>query len=156
MLHFRLIDYALKPISLNPLKSLRFDTHVQDSIANIKIFQIFTNDEPCPIECDYSLPILDQGVIESLKVQLPDGSILVSHIEEKEKAAEDYSDAISQGHTATMANIIQNKALNVFIGNLGPGEKLSIEVTIVYPLESDEDFWKIVVPSGLIPESIYN
>ena len=129
-----------KPACKIPLVSVKMNVIIQNGLASISIFQEFVNEEPNPIECEYSFPIIDEGVVTKLKLHLQDGSTLTSTIEEEVKTSEIYQDAISEGNTAAMSKIDELENLTIFIGNLAFHEKIISEFNFSCPLSSDQSY----------------
>ena len=140
------------PIEI-PLISTSIGVIVQSSLSTFSISQEFRNNEPDPIECEYTFRIPEDSVITDLKLYLPDGTILTSAIEEAEKATEMYQDALSEGNSAVMSKSESSEKMTIFIGNLGPQESIRAEFTLVAPLSTNESFWNLNIPAGFIPLS---
>lgn len=136
-----------------PMVSSTINAVIQNSLSTITISQVFRNNESKPLECEYTFPIVEESVVICLKFYLPDGTVLTSTIEEEEKAAEIYQDAISDGNTAMLSKIADPHKMTILIGNLAPQDSIRSEFTITAPVGSDESNWKFSMPSGFLPIS---
>ena len=136
-----------------PLTSASIKVLIHNGLSTISISQEFSNLESHPIECEYAFATPDESVVTGLKLHFPDGSVLVSSIEEQEKASELYQDAISGGNTAVLSKSDSPDEMTIFLGNLAPNESIKAEFTLAAPLSSEESFWKLQIPTGFIPIS---
>ena len=133
-----------------PLISSTIHAVIQNSLSTIVISQVFQNSESNPIECEYIFPIIEDSVVTSLRIYLPDGTVLTSSIEEKEKASEMYQDAISEGNLAIISNSDSPQRMCIVVGNLAPQESLRTEFILTAPLITEDCFWKLLIPAEFI------
>ena len=122
-----------------PLKSVKVNTIIQNTLASVSIFQQFYNSGLNAIECYYRIPLNEESVITDVEIHLEDGTILTSTIMEKESAKERYQDGIAKGHTIALANQEKENQLNLLIGNLQPNESLNVEIHLTFPLLTETD-----------------
>jgi hypothetical protein len=73
-------------------------------------------------------------------------------VEEKERAAEIYSDAISSGNAAFFAHHFKVPDKMVLsLGNLAPQEEVTTVVTCSFPVRVEEDSWRLMLPASMSP-----
>ncbi|EGC38522.1 hypothetical protein DICPUDRAFT_148826 [Dictyostelium purpureum] len=92
--------------------------------------QEYSNDSKSPVEANYKIPLSPSSVVSRFVVEYKD-KILEAKIKEKSKAKEKYADAIASGGQAFMGEKTDDGLFNFMIGNLPPGEKVTIRLTIV-------------------------
>jgi hypothetical protein len=80
-----------------PLTGVKSSVKVFDYIAEVTIEQRFENQEEFPIEAVYEFPIDPKASVCEFYAEI-DNIKIVGQIKEKEKAKEEYDDAISSGH----------------------------------------------------------
>ena len=69
-------------------------------------------------------------IIAGMKITVGD-KMIEAKIMEKEKAQEKYDDAISSGNMGVMMKETGKEFLELDIGNIMPGQTVTIEITIV-------------------------
>ena len=76
-----------------PLKKIQLDVKVVDFIAQVSVIQEYVNQESNPIEVYYSYPVEESAAIVGFEAVI-DGHEIVAEVKEKEKAKEDYDQAM--------------------------------------------------------------
>ena len=76
-----------------PLKKVQLDVKVVDFIAQVSVIQEYVNQESNPIEVHYSYPVEESAAIVGFEAVI-DGREIVAEVKEKEKAKEDYDQAM--------------------------------------------------------------
>ena len=94
---------------------------VTNVIAVIDVVQTFFNDSDNPLEVTLMFPIEKDHALGKLTIQIGD-TIIEGKIMSKVKAEEKYEDAMSGGHTAVMAQEIEEQPdmVKIKVGNLLP------------------------------------
>ena len=89
-----------------PLKKVQLDVKVVDFIAQVSVIQEYVNQESNPIEVHYSYPVEESAAIVGFEAVI-DGHEIVAEVKEKEKAKEDYDQAMRVSKNVfTLARII--------------------------------------------------
>jgi hypothetical protein len=142
--------------ALVPLKSIWFDCVISEFVANVAITQGFANDDEVnSIETEFVFPVEETSAMVSLVIKFPDGREIAAKVEEKKKAAERYEDAISSGHTAFMAVKRGKGSMALSVGNLAPKSSVEIIYRLVFPVGSEAEKWKFVLPGALTPFKVH-
>ena len=76
-----------------PLKKVQLDVKVVDFIAQVSVIQEYVNQENNPIEVHYSYPVEESAAIVGFEAMI-DGHEIVAEVKKKEKAKEDYDQAM--------------------------------------------------------------
>ena len=94
---------------------------VTNVIAVIDVVQTFFNDSESPLEVTLKFPIEKDHALGKLTIQIGD-TIIEGKIMSKVKAEEKYEDAMAGGHTAVMAQEIEEQPdmVKIKVGNLLP------------------------------------
>jgi len=137
-----------------PLKRVNIDATIRSFVGDVKITQIFRNDETTSIEAVYCFPIEEQAAIYSFIAYIDDREI-VAQLKEKATAQKEYNEALQQGHGAYLLEQ-DNKSQDNFIINIGallPGKECQIIICYVTELDLIENGTKIrfVVPTTIAP-----
>ncbi|EGG14768.1 Mast cell surface antigen-1 [Cavenderia fasciculata] len=109
-----------------------FDVKVELSdAASVSVYtQRYKNSATTPVEAVYKLPLPPFAVVSNFVVTYQD-KVLSGVIQEKEEALNTYSDAISNGGQAFLAEKSSDGFFSISIGNLPPGDEVTISLTIV-------------------------
>ncbi|KAH0504991.1 Poly [ADP-ribose] polymerase 4 [Microtus ochrogaster] len=82
-----------------PLDSVHIRGRIIDFVAQIIVFQTYTNQSHVPIEAKYIFPLDDKAAVCGFEAFI-NGKHIVGEIKEKEEAQQKYREAVSQGHGA--------------------------------------------------------
>ena len=84
-----------------PLKNVHLDVKVVDFVSQVTLTQEYVNGESHPIEVLYTFPVEESGAIVAFEANI-DGHEIEAVVKEKEKARNDYDEAIRVGNTAIL------------------------------------------------------
>lgn len=138
------------------LNFLKVYVVIQNNLAQVTVFQEYINLSNNSVSTEYLLPSLPNGVFNTLKIHLPDGSILNSDILRKKEAQDKFDQASSDGKTAIISYKNDDENLEIQIGNIEPNQTVSVEIECIYTLETEKDFWVFEFLNGIIPKDKYN
>ena len=136
-----------------PLLSSRLEGELVGGLVRLISKQHYKNAEAQPIEAIYTFPLPTHATVCGF-VMTVEGRRIEAVIEEREEAFRRYDDAITDGHGAAL---LEQERPNVFtanVGNLLPGEDVSIEIEFVMPLRADEGVLRLFVPTLVAPRYI--
>lgn len=136
-----------------PLKSQTVHLASKDQNANFTVCQTFLNEETDPIEAYFTFPVPAESSVYHFEAKTDDGTVIECKIKEKEKAKEEYNQAISQGNTAYYMERHAGDVFSVAVGNLAPLTGVQICFKFAVELKNEEDCRKIraVFPLTLMP-----
>ncbi|CAF1388833.1 unnamed protein product [Rotaria sordida] len=137
-----------------PLKLVSINATIRSFAADVKISQIFRNDETTPIEAVYCFPIEEQAAVYSFIARMDDREI-IAELKEKQKAQKEYVEALQQAHGAYLFEQ-DEKSQDNFIINVGallPGKECQITISYITELDLVENGTKIrfIVPTTIAP-----
>jgi hypothetical protein len=147
---------ALHRVATNlhvPLKSVHVAAKIRSFAADVKITQVFRNDETNPIEAVYCFPIEERAAVYSFTARIDDREI-VAQLKEKKQAQQEYTDALQQGHGAYLLEQDEKSQDNFIInvGALPPGKECTIVISYVTELELFQGSTiQFVVPTTIAP-----
>lgn len=84
-----------------PLKSTAADVLVSGVIADVTVRQVYINAGKNPLEAVYVFPASTRAAVYRMTMRVGD-RLLTARIEEKQKAREEYQEALNQGRTASL------------------------------------------------------
>ena len=135
------------------LQGVRIHAHVAGFAQRTTIEQTFANLEKKPIEATYNFPLPANAAVCAFEI-ITDDRILTGQIDEAEAAAENYDAAITAGHGAFMATQVRPDVFTVNVGNLKPGQLVTVSITFVAKLERYEKSMRLVIPTTIAPRYV--
>ncbi|CAM4953475.1 unnamed protein product [Rotaria socialis] len=146
-------DHSDKPVQYVPLKNVNIEATIRSFAADVKIRQVFRNEENTPIEAVYCFPIEERAAIYSFVAHIDDREI-IAELKEKNQAQKEYCDGIKSGHGAYLLE--QNEdSCDIFMINVGgipPSKECIITIAYVSELElASESTIRFVVPTAIAP-----
>ncbi|XP_062849567.1 von Willebrand factor A domain-containing protein 5A-like [Trichomycterus rosablanca] len=117
-----------------PLKSIEVDLQVQGHVATVTSTLQYVNEEENPLEAIFVFPMPSDAALCHFSAKIADKEV-VAEVQEKEKAREEYDDALSSGQQAFLLEE-SDESRDVFrlsVGSLPPGQ--SAAVTFIYAIE---------------------
>jgi Ca-activated chloride channel family protein len=137
-----------------PLEELKVEATLEGLIARTTVRQTFVNNLTTKLEATYIFPLPDRAAVTAFRMRigerLVDGKIM-----ERGAAREAYEQAIEEGYRAGMAEEERPDVFTMTVGNIAPGEEITVELTLVAPLPwaGGEVTWQfpLVVAPRYIP-----
>ncbi|XP_072528455.1 von Willebrand factor A domain-containing protein 5A-like [Salminus brasiliensis] len=131
MVNCGLLTVKHEPI---PLKSIEVDLQVQGHVATVSSTLQYANEENSPLEALFVFPIPAEAVLCHFSAKIADQEI-VGKLQEKDKAKEEYDDAIASGDQAFLLEESEESedVFKLSVGSLPAGQ--SAAVTFVYVTE---------------------
>uniref|UniRef100_A0A8C4RN52 von Willebrand factor A domain-containing protein 5A-like n=1 Tax=Erpetoichthys calabaricus TaxID=27687 RepID=A0A8C4RN52_ERPCA len=135
-----------------PLKSITVEVSISGFIADVSTTLCYENNKCNPVEAVFVFPMEDGSTIYDFHAEIGKKSIDVM-IKDKQKAREDYDDAISSGQQAFLLE--KTEIPDVFrlsVGSLSAGQKATLSLSYVteLPVEAD-DALRFCLPTVLCP-----
>lgn len=116
-----------------PLSDVDVEAAVSGLNASVTIRQIYTNPFSHSIEATYIHPLPDRGALTAFAVTIGERRI-IGVLEERSQARADYDEAIAAGHRAAITEEDRPDVFTTRVGNLHPGDRAEVEITLVQPL----------------------
>jgi len=136
-----------------PLEHTSVDIIVSGMLQRATVRQVYGNPYDYPIEAVYTFPLPQSGAVDRMDMYIGD-QLVHGRIFERELAQQIYEDAISAGHTASL---LEQERPNIFtqtVGNILPGDSITIEISYVAPVEYDDGEYELVFPMVVGPRYI--
>lgn len=140
-------------ISVCPLKSVEAGASIGDELAQVTIVQNYINTSTVSIEALYTFPLPHKAQVNSLKVRLGDSEIY-GEIMEKAKAFREYDAAVRSGDSAFLLESHRPDIFQVSLGNIAPGEEISITISYLQEIEVTDKVLRWILPTVVAPRYI--
>ncbi|TDH15145.1 hypothetical protein EPR50_G00028050 [Perca flavescens] len=139
-----------KPV---PLKSVEVELEVRDHVATVVSTLNYENKEDKPLEAVFVFPLPGDAAVCHFSAKIGQTEI-VAEVKEKQKAREEYDDALSSGREVFLLEE-SDQSPDIFslsVGSLHPGESASIRLEYVTELavQADEGL-RFSLPAVLNP-----
>ncbi|KAJ0070205.1 hypothetical protein NL108_002520 [Boleophthalmus pectinirostris] len=133
-----------------PLQAVHIKCKLMDLLAQVIIFQKYTNESLVPIEAKYVFPLDDSAAVSGFEAFI-NGKHVVGQVKEKETARREYKQAIEKGHGAYLMDQDAPEVFTISVGNLPPGATVLIKVTFVSELIVKDGSVFFSLPSSVAP-----
>ncbi|XP_023009321.3 von Willebrand factor A domain-containing protein 5A [Maylandia zebra] len=136
-----------------PLKSIEVELEVRDHVATVVSTLNYENKENKPLEAVVVFPLPGDAAVCHFSAKIGQTQI-VAEVKEKQKAREEYDDALSSGQQAFLLEE-SDQSPDIFslsVGSLPPGESASIRLEYVTELAVQaDDGLRFCLPAVLNP-----
>lgn len=137
-----------------PLKGLDVQARIDGLISEVTLTQTFVNTHAEMLEATYIFPLPDRAAVTAFRMEVA-GRVIEGVLKERAAARKEYDEAIEAGHRAAITEEERPNVFTMRVGNLPPGEKAVVRLTMVGPLvcESGEATFRfpLVVAPRYIP-----
>ncbi len=133
-----------------PLDGVRVRADLVGFVGSVSVKQTFVNPWDDVIEAEYVFPLIDDAAVTGFVMEIS-GRRIRAVVREREEAAYIYEAAKRAGRRAAL--LTQERA-NVFaqrVANIGPRERVDIEITYFHTLRQDDGELEFVVPMVVAP-----
>uniref|UniRef100_A0A8C0WCU8 Poly [ADP-ribose] polymerase n=1 Tax=Castor canadensis TaxID=51338 RepID=A0A8C0WCU8_CASCN len=133
-----------------PLEDVHIKGRIIDFVAQVIVFQTYTNHSDVPIEAKFIFPLDDKAAVCGFEAFINEKHI-VGEIKEKEEAQREYREAVSQGHGAYLMDQDAPDVFSVSVGNLPPKAKVLIKITYITELSMQGSVAVFFLPTTVAP-----
>ncbi len=123
---------------LLPLSQVHIDATVSDLIVNVTVKQTFRNPHAYPLEAIYVFPLAPGGAVSRFNLKVGN-RVVKGVVQERQQARQNYEQALLSGKRAALLEQDRDDVFTVQVGNLPPGEEVSVEITYCERLPFFED-----------------
>ena len=138
---------------LLPLAAMDVDVRVAGVIAAIELAQTFVNTTGGAIEATYIFPLPDRAAVHRFRMEVG-GRVIDGVVEERAAAREQYDQAIAAGHRAAIAEQERADVFTLRVGNLMPGERAIVRISLVGPVAIDDGELTLRFPLVVAPRYV--
>ncbi len=134
-----------------PLQAFAVKGIVNGLTVNWQIIQRFANNEKVAVEAVFTFPLPDDATLSCLKIISGEKTIVTS-VEEREKAFEEYDEAIQQGNGAYLLDQERPDLFVMNLGNLLPGQQAEVQISMFQLLKAQAGGGRIAFPVAVVPK----
>ncbi|MHB1559517.1 MAG: VIT domain-containing protein [Isosphaeraceae bacterium] len=137
-----------------PLESMDVCARIDGLLARVVVRQTFVNGCDEPLEAAYIFPLPDRAAVTGFRMTVG-GREIDGTLDERAQARRNYDVAIAEGRRAAIAEEDRPGVFNLRVGNILPGERATVELTLsgVLPYSDGEATFRfpLVVAPRYIP-----
>ncbi|HET9289563.1 MAG TPA: VIT domain-containing protein, partial [Actinomycetes bacterium] len=120
-----------------PLQAIVVDANLTGLVARIVLTQTFGNRFDQPLEASYIFPLPDRAAVTEFRMEVGD-RVVEGVLKERGQARADYDTAVKEGRRAAIAEEERPGVFTMRVGNLLPGERVTVRLAMTGPLPWDE------------------
>ncbi|MGK5681834.1 VIT domain-containing protein [Actinoplanes sp. URMC 104] len=120
-----------------PLDRLDVRARISGLVARTVVRTEFVNVHDVALEATYIFPLPDRAAVTGMTMTCDDRTI-TAELQERGKAREVYDRAIAAGQRASIAEEERPDVFTMRVGNISPGERVVVELSLVGPLPFED------------------
>ncbi|WP_084956852.1 VIT domain-containing protein [Thermoactinospora rubra] len=136
-----------------PLESLDVAADISGLIAGVKVAQTFRNPFDVPLEATYVFPLPDRAAVTGFRMEADD-RVVEGVLKERAEARADYDQALREGRRAAIAEEDRSDVFTIRVGNIVPGERVTVRLTLSQPLPYEDGAATFRFPLVVAPRYI--
>jgi Ca-activated chloride channel family protein len=136
-----------------PLLATRAELQVSGIVANVRVFQDFTNPTDKWLEGIYVFPLPDDAAVYHLRMHIGE-RIIDGIVKEREEARKVYEKKKEEGYHASLLDQERTNIFRISVANIGPREQLSVEIIYQQKVFYDNGAYSLRFPTVVGPRYI--
>ncbi len=136
-----------------PLSGVRVEGDVIGRSVKLTVRQKYRNTETRPVEAVYKFPLPEGGAVAGFRIWIGE-RMIEGIVEEREKAFDNYDDALIKGHGAYLMDEERPNIFTLSAGNLNPGMEVTIEIDLVLLMDSEGHKYRLTMPTTISPRYV--
>src|SRR5215207_8513757 len=120
-----------------PLEAIDVDATLTGLVARVVLTQTFGNRFDQPLEASYIFPLPDRAAVTEFRMEVGE-RVVEGVLKERGQARADYDSAVREGRRASIAEEERPGVFTMRVGNLLPGERVTVRLVMTGPLSWDE------------------
>ncbi|XP_035182570.1 protein mono-ADP-ribosyltransferase PARP4 [Oxyura jamaicensis] len=133
-----------------PLEGFHIKARIIDFVAQVVMFQTYTNQSSSPIEAKYVFPLDDKAAVCGFEAFI-NGKHIIGKVKEKKQAQREYRKAISQGDGAYLMDQEAPDIFVISVGNISPDSTVLIKITYITELSCQNGCITFHMPASVSP-----
>ncbi|MET9068630.1 VIT domain-containing protein [Streptosporangium sandarakinum] len=136
-----------------PLESVDVTAAVSGLVAGAEVTQVFRNPHDVALEATYVFPLPDRAAVTAFRMEA-DGRVVEGVLKERGQARADYDRALAEGRRAAIAEEDRPDVFTIRVGNIVPGERVTVRLTLSQPLPYEDGAATFRFPLVVAPRYI--
>ncbi|MBB5953795.1 Ca-activated chloride channel family protein [Saccharothrix tamanrassetensis] len=136
-----------------PLEAVDVRASITGLASQTTITQTFHNPHDQPLEATYIFPLPSRSAVTALRMEADD-RVVEGVLKERGEARADYDQAIATGKRAAIAEEERPGVFTTRVGNVMPGERITVRLTLAGTLAYEDDAATFRLPLVVAPRYI--
>jgi Ca-activated chloride channel family protein len=136
-----------------PLEAVDVRAAIAGTSAGVELAQGFRNPFDVPLEATYIFPLPARAAVTAMRMECA-GHVVAAELNERSRARDDYDQAIAAGRRAAIAEEDRPDVFTMRVGNIAPGERVTVRLTLAQPLPYADGEVTFRVPLVVAPRYI--
>ena len=136
-----------------PLAAIDVKADVTGLVYRVELTQRFVNTHAQPLEATYVFPLPDRAAVTGMRMIAAD-RVVEAKLQERAEARETYDRAIAAGQRASIAEEDRPDVFTMRVGNIVPGEQVTVILTLAGPLSISDGAAMFRFPLVVAPRYI--
>jgi Ca-activated chloride channel family protein len=136
-----------------PLDRLDVQAAITGLVSRVRLTSEFVNAFDTALEATYVFPLPDRAAVTRMTMTA-DGRTVEAELRERAAAREEYERAIAAGQRASIAEEERPDVFTMRVGNILPGEHVTVELSLVGPLPYEDGAATFRFPLVVAPRYI--
>jgi Ca-activated chloride channel family protein len=120
-----------------PLDAVDVRAAIAGLSASVELTQEFRNPFAAALEATYIFPLPGRAAVTAMRMECA-GHVVNGVLEERSRARADYDQAIAEGRRAAIAEEERPDVFTMRVGNIPPGERVVVRLTLSQPLPYED------------------
>src|SRR5215217_776160 len=120
-----------------PLLGIDVDAALTGLVARVALTQTFGNRFDRPLEATYIFPLPDRAAVTEFRMEVGE-RVVEGVLKERGQARAEYDTAVQEGRRASIAEEERPGVFTMRVGNLLPGERVTVRLVMTGPLPWDD------------------
>jgi Ca-activated chloride channel homolog len=120
-----------------PLQAIDVDATITGLVARVALTQTFGNRFDRPLEASYIFPLPDRAAVTEFRMETGE-RVVEGVLKERGQARAEYDTAVEEGRRASIAEEERPGVFTMRVGNVLPGEQVTVRLVMTGPLPWDE------------------
>jgi Ca-activated chloride channel family protein len=120
-----------------PLQAIDVDATLTGLLARVALTQTFGNRFDQPLEATYIFPLPDRAAVTEFRMEVGE-RVVEGVLKERGQARAEYDTAVREGRRASIAEEERPGVFTMRVGNLLPGERVTVRLVMTGPLPWDD------------------
>ncbi|MGW5260046.1 VIT domain-containing protein [Microbispora sp. NPDC004025] len=136
-----------------PLENVDVAAHLTGLVAGVEVVQTFRNPFDVSLEATYVFPLPPRAAVTAFRMEADD-RVIDGVLKERGQARADYDRALAEGRRAAIAEEDRPDVFTIRVGNIVPGERVVVRLTLSQPLPFEDGAAEFRFPLVVAPRYI--